>query len=56
MLIPVTFKLRLTWRSLVTVTSWGAVNCDGILKVGVEPSPVPPVTVIWFAVPVISLT
>ena len=41
----------MTWRSLVTVTSWGAVNWVGILKVGVELSPVPEVTVIWFEVP-----
>ena len=55
-MFPVTFKLRLTCKSLVTVTSCGAVNCDGMLKVGVEPSPVPPVTVIWFEVPEIFFT
>ena len=55
-ILPLTFILRSTCKSLVIVTSWGAVNWFGILSVGVEPSPVPLVTVIWFAVPVMDLT
>ena len=44
------------WTSLVTVKSWGTVNWTGILSIGVEPSPVPLVTVIWFDVPEIDST
>ena len=55
-MFPVTFKLRLTCKSLVTVTSCGAVNWLGILSVGVEPSPEVALTLIWFTVPVMSLT
>ena len=55
-MFPVTFKLRLTWRSLVTVASWGIVNWFGILNVGVEPSPEVALTLIWFEVPVIDWT
>lgn len=46
----------MTCRSLVTVISCGTVNWVGILKVGVELSPVPEVTVIWFEVPEIDWT
>ena len=55
-IFPVTFKLRLTWRSLVTVASCGIVNWFGILNVGVEPSPEVALTLIWFEVPVIFFT
>ena len=55
-MFPVTFKLRSIWTSRRTFKSWGTVNWLGILNVGVELSPVPPVTVIWFEVPVIDWT
>ena len=55
-MFPVTFKLRLTWRSLRTVASWGIVNWFGMLSVGVEPSPEVALTLIWFEVPVTDWT
>ena len=55
-ILPATFKLRLTRRSLVTVTSWGRTRFDGRLNIGVEPSPELTLTLIWLVVPVTDWT
>ena len=55
-IFPVTFKLRVTCKSLVTVASWGMTKFVGRLNVGVEPSPEVALTLIWFEVPVIDWT
>ena len=55
-IFPLTFKSRLTCKSLVTVKSWGTVNWLGILSVGVEPSPEVTLTLIWFVVPATDWT
>ena len=55
-IFPVTFKLLLTWRSLPIVTFPGIVGFDAKATTGVEPSPVPLVTVIWFEAPEIDWT
>ena len=55
-ILPVTFKLRLTCKSLVTVTSCGITRLFGRLNTGVELSPEVALTLIWFAVPVMFAT
>ena len=60
--VPSTFKLRVTFKSLVTVRSWPIFTLPPIVGlatkpiVGAEPSPVPPVTSISFAVPLTDST
>ena len=60
--VPSTFKLRVTCKSLVTVRSCPTVTLPPIVGlatkpiVGVEPSPVPLVTSISFAVPLTDST
>ena len=55
-MFPVTFRLLLTWRSFAIVTFPGSVGLGANPTVGVEPSPVPPVTAISLATPEIDLT
>ena len=60
--VPSTFKLRVTCKSLVTVRSCPIFTLPPMVGlatkpiVGVEPSPVPPVTSISFAVPLTDST
>ena len=61
-ILPATFKLRLIWTSLLTCKSFPIVTFPPIVgfganeMTGVDPSPVPPVTSISFAVPEIDFT
>ena len=61
-IFPLTFRLRTIWTSLVTVKSWPIFTLPPMVGlatkpiVGVEPSPVPLVTWISFAVPLTDST